>query len=459
MSVMAKTGTGIFSMFESGIGTVLFTLLPLIAAFGALYAIIKAENGALKELKDSFLETFGNAWLVVSSLFDYFNKGYLPIDKFNQLEQQGLLPIVETILQLIYHFQQFFGAFGEGVVTAINSIADFIDRVINLGDEGEGLGSKFLNFLQTITQPGMIDTWIEMGRKIGEIFTLVAGVIAVVNTLKSIASLVSSPFGIIAGIIAGIFYLFSNNIGGIRDTFKEILNSFDGAGELLNTIFDKVSQKFSEITADPKVSEAFNGLVDSVNIFIGLLTGNATSAVGGLISFAGKLVSVFLDFVTNPAVINFFSLLIDIAVKLFDTLTGFDFSGIFELLINVLSEINDIFSALMPIVEPIFSWLAGTALPAVVGFLLDVANGIIGVVNWFLELKGSETAILIIAGAIGGLIGLFKLLELWQLRNVIAANIFSRSAGSIKFYHVLKSYRYNCHGYRRSCSRVYTAVE
>ena len=173
-----KSLPSLLKTVASGFGTLIWKALPFIALAGLayyawtenLFGIRDAVNEAIQEIKDIFT-VLGDAW-------DDFT---LSEENYNLAETLGILPLVESLLQLKYYWEYF----SEGFVKGFNEFFHTIEDA--LGDFGIDVSDIFVKigeFLSSLVDIGQEDKWSKIGEVAGKLAGVAISVLAIVKVLS-----------------------------------------------------------------------------------------------------------------------------------------------------------------------------------------------------------------------------------------------------------------------------------
>lgn len=340
------------------IGTILSTLAVNVMWFiGIASLLYLAWQKNLFGIKDFFdvvvrdiAETMG---LLFSAIFD----NDLTVEQFDRAKELGVLPFIESILLLKYHFGILFDGVKEGFNRFFEDFDKAVGKVDFLGFKIKDLSDKVAGFFGVATKPGSEEDWFNVGDGIGYLFgaLLVAlpalklfgwvlkGVGLVAKALPAIIGFLSSPIGIVVAVIGSLAYAFATNLWGIRDVTVEVLtavgNFFIGVGE---TIW----------FAMQAVVMVFIGLVDGIlNVFSPLYEG-VQASIDNLVNVFNS----FIDFIANVFTGNWSSAWQNV-VSIFSNIFGSILNIARGVLNGVISVVNSVINALNTLSIP--SWVPG----------------------------------------------------------------------------------------------------
>ena len=141
------------------------------------------------------------AWDSIKLIFDAFTDNTLTAEGFQKAKDLGILPLIEAILQLKYHWGFFKEGFKKGLDAFFETLTNILDK-LGIIDKTKtvigGLGDLLTLIMEKMTQPGMTDVWEKIGYLVGKFGGWILLIIAALPTL---INLVSFLIPIIKGIV------------------------------------------------------------------------------------------------------------------------------------------------------------------------------------------------------------------------------------------------------------------
>ena len=195
---LAANGLSLLGLFKN----LLVGVLPLIAASALLKAawdrdfmgIQETVTGSIQKILDS-----------VRLIADAFMDNTLSAENFQKAKDMGILPLIEGILQLKYHWQFFVEGFKRGLDAFFDSLSKVLIKLGILDVDVSGLGDLVVALIDKMTAPGMTDTWEQVGYLIGESVGWILAAIAILPTVvKFVSAIVKTVMGIIKAVKAVI---------------------------------------------------------------------------------------------------------------------------------------------------------------------------------------------------------------------------------------------------------------
>lgn len=434
----------VLSVIGTGFKALASSVLPLIAVAATLYFAWKNNLFGIRDIVSS---VFGDIATVFSLAFDAWNDSTLSYENFQKARELGILPFIEAILDLKYHWGFFVDGFKAGfqkVYTYVNNLTGTIKPVGSFIFDLANRVGEFLKQFVNIDN-GSIEKWERVGEVIGTIAGALAVVIPIITTavkafnlISAAVGLLSSPMGIvviaIAGIVAAVVALkkaWDTNFGGIRDKAKSVFESLVGfyqdyvvplAGKLkvfvltianlvmtlwnewLKPAFDKIGNFLGNLW-----STVLAPLLAKVGGFIGRAVQLISAVANALLFLWNNILSPFLAWwisTVAPVVQGIVTTIVGVFTWLFDSI-GSIVSGILTYFQGVIDFLTGVFTLNWQLmwqgVQEIFSGIWDTF----VSIVKAVINGVITVINALISAiySGLAAAINGISGVINDVAG------------------------------------------------------
>lgn len=235
--------------------------------------------------ENPFVSKLATGIMKVTTLFqalcEAWNDNTLSEDTFNKARELGLLPLIETILDIKFRFENFVKGFVEGVKEVADSVINFVSG-LNLPDS---VTQWFTNLLDTLASSDP-QKWQDLGKAVGELATKV---FLLVTAFK----LVSGVFKVVKFLFSPLtkaFNFLSPKLITMATGFKNLFNVFKGGQGV--GVFTKLVEVFRAV-ASGGIS-----LHDALTVVFG---GVGTTIAGVVGVVAGAITSVlsFLDMLKN----------------------------------------------------------------------------------------------------------------------------------------------------------------
>ncbi len=217
----AANGLSMLKMFPTLISSLgnafLFTtgkILPFIALAGIAYF---AWQYNLFGIRDLFTNVFGDLTALIQILGDAWSDNTLSEENFIKAKNLGILPLIESILQLKYYWDFFIDGFKTGFSEFFEGLAQSLSWLKVIGIDVMDLASRVGKFLKDLIGIGKEDTWTAIGEAVGKIAGIAVSLLSVYEVLKLFGGLsgslnLLSKIPIIGGMFGGKKAV-SSNIG------------------------------------------------------------------------------------------------------------------------------------------------------------------------------------------------------------------------------------------------------
>lgn len=211
--------------------------------------------------------------VLFQSLCEAWNGNTLSEDTFNKARELGLLPLIETILDIKFRFENFVKGFVEGVKEVADSVINFVSG-LNLPDS---VTQWFTNLLDTLASSDP-QKWQDLGKAVGELATK--------------AFLLVTAFKLVSGVFKVIGFLFKPVVSAIKfitklgTNFTRLFSIIKGGTEGV-TFFEKLIQAFSY------TAQGAGTLHES----LALVFGKIVTVVSGALMTVGSIVGGVLNFI------------------------------------------------------------------------------------------------------------------------------------------------------------------
>ena len=242
VSIQALGGMStVLSVLGAGFSALISSIIPFIAIAATLYL---AWKNNLFGIRDVVTDVFEDIGTLFSLAFDAWNDSTLSYENFEKARELGILPFIESILDIKYHWGFFVEGFQNGfnkVYEVVNNLTGTIKPVSDVVYTLANYVGQFIKKFVDIDN-GSTDAWDKVGEVIGTVAGALAVIVPVVSTAVKAFGLVSaaigfftSPLGLIvlaiAAVVAAVFALkkaWDENFGGIRDKAQIVFESLMG---------------------------------------------------------------------------------------------------------------------------------------------------------------------------------------------------------------------------------------
>lgn len=279
-------------------------ILPLVA----LSALLKAAwDRDFLGMRDSVTNSLKTIWETIKLVADAFTDNTLSAENFQKAKDMGILPLIEGILQLKYHWQFFVDGFKKGLDAFFESLKNVLTKLGILDVDVSSFGELIVALIDKMTAPGMTDTWEKVGYFIGKAAGWIAVAIVmlpiVIKSIKTVVTICETIWKT-AKFIWNVLKTIGNVIKMIYNGFKFIVNlvksipwgailsGIKSIGTLLKTIFGGFKTAILWIlTGIGKIVTAILGAMGIVVSIPAWLVGLIVAAIAALIA----LIVIFWD--------------------------------------------------------------------------------------------------------------------------------------------------------------------
>ena len=195
-SIKFMTGSNkVLTVLSAGFKSLLRSALPLVALAGVL---VYAWKTNLLGFRDFVKTTFSEIGTLFSLTFDALSDNTLSQENFELAQRLGLLPFIESLLDLKYHW----GRLVEGFKQGISDVAEWLTGLgIDFSNTEGGvlgianaIGEFFKQFFNVAE--GSADAWENFGNAVAKVLAIAAGIWAAFKVLTVIVSVVTKIIGI-----------------------------------------------------------------------------------------------------------------------------------------------------------------------------------------------------------------------------------------------------------------------
>ena len=305
-SVLAGKGISITNVISRAFGLLGSKMLPLILMGAVLYKAWETNFLGIRDIVTTAVEEIGTT---LGLLFDALFDNTLSEDSWIKAKDLGILPFIESILQLKYHFGLFIQGFEDGFsrIFELLSVADnTIEKlgIYKLFDligkffalfTGEDADSVWEFFGQVAGAVASVGGIILLVTKVAGIFAKVIGVIVkVVTFIISVGKAIGGIATAIGAILSGPALLVGAAIGSFALILGIMWKFRDEIIQHWKDTFERWGREWNEMVES--IKSTFSNLVDGlVNIFtsffnwldehFGWIADGINSAIEGISNF------------------------------------------------------------------------------------------------------------------------------------------------------------------------------
>lgn len=211
-------------------------VLPLIS----LVTLLKlAWERDFMGIQEKVKDTVKTVWDSVGLIVDAFTDNALSEENFQKAKEMGILPLIEAILQLKYHWTFFVEGFKKGLDTFFETLSNVLTKLGILDKDVSSFSELITVLLDKITAPGMTDDWEKLGYVLGEISGWVMIILAALPVIAKVVKIILGVVRVISTTVKGVrtfinflpqISAFFSSIGGwVTGTFIPAITSALGA--------------------------------------------------------------------------------------------------------------------------------------------------------------------------------------------------------------------------------------
>lgn len=204
-----ESGFKLLGIFKS----ILIYFGPLIAA---TFLLKTAWENNFLDMQNIVKNFVSGTFDTLKILFDALMDNTLSGENFERARELGILPFIEAILQLKYHLKFLFEGMKEGFQAFADTLSDILIKTGLLDKDTHGLRDTITKLIDKITQPGMTDTWKEVGHWIGEIGGWLLIIIAVLPKIIKVVSAIVKIISVVIPIVKTIIEVISAIVGFVE---------------------------------------------------------------------------------------------------------------------------------------------------------------------------------------------------------------------------------------------------
>lgn len=400
LSFLTKFPT-LLSSLGSAFGGLIAKALPFVSLAAVAYF---AWSNNLFGIRDVTTRVLGDLGAIFSLIGSAWSDNTLTYDEFQKAQQLGILPLIESILQLKYYWDFLVQGFKDGFKSFFDGLVETLNQLGVLDVDINTLIASIGEFLRSLIDVGAEDKWTSIGKSLGEIAGALVTITVILSSLKAILpvlKVIGTVLNLVLikplSLVGKLFKPFFTNIKNI----VTVLKGGQGVG-----FFTKLLEVIVAVVRGGM------GLKDAMTVVFG---GVATT-VSGIISFVGGLATAAYAFVKQ--LVDGFSWFWEIIKWI-----GLAIAAVGAVLLGIVSgPIAAIVAAVVGAVTTIIVlvkqyWNEICAFFSTVGsWIYD--NVIVPVATFFVNLwNGIVDGVLFV---VNGIVNFFSSIASWIYDNVIA---------------------------------------
>lgn len=453
LKVLSVLGMLRLSLSMLGIGNKAFTILGFLKNMGLYVLPLIAAVVLLKTIWDKNMfnirervyETVQKIKAAFTLLADALPDNTLSMDNYNLAKRMGLLPFIEAVLQLKYHWGLLKEGFKKGWDAFFKGLEDALVKIGFLDEKTGSFSGLLTKILEKITAPGMTDNW----EKLGYILGSVAGHLTVFFAILPIILKIARAIGFVISLVS--------KLGGLLKAGKAVIQALSYIPKILGgckTILGAVLSAIGSVII--AIFSLFGIAITLPAWVVGLIAVAVVAAVVLIIKYWDQIKEFFIN--VGTAIANFFEklwpVLVEFLLGLWDKIVSIPVIGpILGILWDLLVFIVDLLFQVIQLV-----WGAIKAVAAIVWSLAkalfnigkSIVNFIIASVKFIGEViyviyEAVRVVVLAILWVLKGLASLiweyclepiWKIIS-WVLDKIAIAvhavvEVFTKAAANIK---------------------------
>lgn len=371
-------------------------ILPLVALGALLKAAWDRDFLGMRDNVTNALKTIFDTFRLVA---DAFTDNTLSAENFQKAKDMGILPLIEGILQLKYHWQFFVDGFKKGLDAFFESLKNVLTQLGILDVDVSSFGELIVALIDKMTAPGMTDTWEKVGYFIGKaagwiavaivmlpvviksvkiilgtIKTIVTVCKAVWNTVKFIWNVLKTVWNVVKTIYNGVKFIV-NIVKSIP--WGTILSGIKNIGTILKTIFGGFKTAIVWIlTGIGNIVIAILGAMGIVVTLPAWLVGLIVVAIAAVIA----LIVVFWDEI-KAFFINLGTAIAEAFSKAWEWFSNLPWVqaviGFVQGIIQAVKDaVSKVIQAIMPILEPIIG-----IIKTIISTIISIAQSVWSIIQ------------------------------------------------------------------------------
>ena len=354
-----------------------------------------AKCSGEQERQELIMDTLNDTYKKAADTYKETNKDVIEAEKANQRFSDAMATI---------------GGLVEPILTTLkNAFANLIDKVMPLAETAipmvqtkiEGLVGTFSDVAGKVwdfyqKNENLINTIVKIAAVAIPAIAVLSKVSGVIRGIGMAASLLSSPLGIVIGIIgllaAAFVKLYQSN-SGFRDMVNGMVSSIQST---LAPVLEQMKIMFTSLwddTLQPMLSQLAGVFMDCMNQILPVLVNVAQTIIPAIINAFGTLVPLFMQIL--PAISNLISAIMPLITNLITTVLpplaniitvligAFTqiLSNIMPTLTEFLTGMIDILSQIITAVTPIVTMIVDRLLTALMNFINTIMPPLIEVIT------------------------------------------------------------------------------
>lgn len=399
MGTLASQGVTFMNLLSKASGAFITTILPLAALAVLLYEVWTKNIFGIRDTITQAFEEIGN---IVALTFDAFTDNTLSIDQFKKAEELGILPFIEAILQLKYHF----GILVDGFKQGFSSIFEWVNKVAPVITPVKGffydLADKVGGFISKFTGIDASSGWEKFGQILGKVAGVITTLLPVIKAVKIAIGAFSGPIGIIIAVISLLGIAWKKNLFGIQDKMKVVIDWFksldwEAIWGKISTVFETVWNNVVDFAKKAWVwlQPIFEAIAElAMKVFEVLTSEEFKSMMADIGKVVGDVFTTIFDVIKDLApllgpVVDFIQTVIVSVVDMITTYVIPYFQKIMPRVVDFVTTVVSWVTKLVQFIRPAIQKLVGWVQKIWDGWLKDLVQNVIAFVGKVIEFFGA----------------------------------------------------------------------
>lgn len=415
-----KSLLSVFNLLGVTLTGVLSKVFPLVAIAALLYM---AWSTNLFGIRDLVTEVFGDVVTIIKLCADAWADNTLSEENFVKARELGILPLIESLMDLKYRLGFFFDGVKEGFQSVFDTISEILPKIAPVGSSVYEIAQNVGVFLKSLFGvQGTEDAWKSVGDAVGKVVavlligipvvtTVVKVIGAIVGVVKTVVTVVKAVFtafsavwSVVSTVVSAVAALLGVSVGwaavivaAVVAVVAAVIMYWDEIKAVLSTVGSWI---YSNI-----ITPVVNFVVDCINFIVGLVAimwEGIVAIVSGIASWVNSnIITPIVNFVTS-----LWNSIVSIVTSIVENVTS-----IVTTLIGIISSIlTAIWNALVVIFSPIASWVNSNVISPVVSFFSSLIGSISDIFNSVKSaITGAfQSALDTIKGIWGGVVDFFS---------------------------------------------------
>ena len=403
-----KTLPSLLKLLGSSFGGLITKALPFVALASVAYFAWSQNLFGIRDAVTKVMNDLGQIFSLVGAAWD----GALTEEEFQKAQELGILPLIESLLQLKYYWDFFVQGFKEGFKSFFEGLVNTLNKLGIIDVDVNTIVASLGEFLKSLVEVGAEDKWSNIGKHLGEIAASLLTISIVLGSLKAIIPVIK----VIGTVLNFVFIkplslvgkLFKPAITGAKSLIT-VLKGGQGVG-----FFTKLIEAIRAVDT-MKAGKNVMNLSNALKIVFGT-TGVVIAGVVSLIAGVVTAVTGFVKQLTNGfswfwEIIKWIGIALGVVGAILlgvAALPAVIVGAIIGLLTLIIVLVKQYWNEICAFFSTIGSWIYDNVIKPVADFFVMLWDGIV---------KG-------VMFVVNGIVSVFSTIATWVYDNVIAPIVF-----------------------------------